>query len=526
MGINLLPIYHVKRQGGDLNQYLHRTFYPAIEAFNVYIIKLKLKPLINRISKTSDYLTTGTYVKAHHNKDRKTQWACFSDFMLPAIKDLYMILFLAAAQIILLFKDFDLFSLSMVLLFIIFLLMQQVQKNYYTPHFNPCWAPVSILAAKTAFDIWPYLLNSGVLGWTVIAFIGIECTRIGITIIKSFSKGEINSFGYLDPLFGKLFRLGETIGQYIRKHSKEEEKLFVWGDQPSIYLYAGREAFNSHISYLVPYAHHDHIIIEDELLNSLREKPPELLLFYNYKVKDNWNIKRLQNKIGIPYNLMKTFRLTDHRYKNAGNPQGICFDFPLYRRNDQLYSEILLDRALNAEINGNVHETRKHLEYILDIFPDNFEASVRLSLMKENSVDKKRMRDFLDEKIKEGNNSRKISSLFRLLAELDVETEDFDNALNKYEKAVASNPNDFRSYNGLGELYLSMDKTEAAITLFNKAVALNPYFPDVYNNVGVLLAGKGKYEDSIKFFQKALSILPTHTDSLENLRAAGSHLEE
>ena len=420
MGVHLLPIYLVKRQCGDSNQYLQRTFYPAIEALNIFIIKLKLKPLINRISRISDSFTTGTYVKAHHDKDVKAQWTCFRNFMLPAIKDLYPLLFLAVAQIVLLFKNFDFFSFLMILLFITFLLMQQAQKNYYTPHFNPCWAPICILAAKMVWDMRTYILNSGFYGLPIIAFMGYESVRIGRIIIKSFSKSEINSFGYLDPLLGKVFRLSEFVGEYIQENSKENEKLFVWGDQPSLYLYAEREALNPHIAYLVLYAHHDHILIEDELLHSLREKPPELLLFYNYKVKDGWNIKRLRETIGIPYDFMKSFRVVDDRYKKQQNPDGIIFDFPLFRRNDEKYKQILLDRAVIAKTNGDIDSAQRYLEDILDIFPDDFEASVRLYLLK-NNMDTKIIRDYLEKKLTENHGNIERSILLRLLAEADVE---------------------------------------------------------------------------------------------------------
>ena len=136
--------------------------------------------------------------------------------------------------------------------------MVYFQKNYYTPHFNPCWAPISILAAKTVWDMWPYLLNSGAIGWAMIAFMGVESIKIGRIIVKSFSKSERNTFGFLGPLLGMLFRLCESVGEYIQQNSKENDKLFVWGDQPSIYLYAKREAFDT--DYLIIYAHQGRIL--------------------------------------------------------------------------------------------------------------------------------------------------------------------------------------------------------------------------------------------------------------------------
>jgi len=106
-------------------------------------------------------------------------------------------------------------------------------------------------------------------------------------------------------MVGMLFRFPETIGKYIQNNSKKNEKLFVYGDQPSVYSYANREAFDT--DYLFVYAHHGRIHSERELLDSLREKPPELLPLYSYEVNDGWNIDKLKESIGIPYRKMKSF---------------------------------------------------------------------------------------------------------------------------------------------------------------------------------------------------------------------------
>jgi tetratricopeptide (TPR) repeat protein len=522
MGINILPIFIVKIQGGDPKLYLQRTFGPVLEIINLILTKLKLAFLINRIGNLSKHLTTGVYIESHHGKSLSVQWSSFKRFMLPAIRDLYIVLILASTQVVLLFIKLDHFSLLMFLLFIVFLLMQQVQKNYYTPHFNPCWAPISVLAAKTVWDMWPYLLNSGILGWAMIVFLGIELIKIGNIIVKSFSKSERNTFGYLGPMLGMLFRLPESIGQYIRQNSGESEKLFVWGDQPSIYLYAKREAFNPHTEYLIPYAHQGQILGIKELLHSIQEKPPELLIFYNYKVNDGWNIKRLQDTIGIPYNFLKSFKIADNQGRTIKTQNGIVLDFPLYRRDDNKYKEILLDRALLAKKNGNIDSAQKHLEDILEILPNSFEASIRLSMMRNNTCDVDSARNYLNKQSAENHNTVGNAILLRLRAEIEVATGNTDSALKNYEKSHSLNPNDFRIHNGLGGLYYSMGKLEEAFKSFQKALELHPYSSDVLNNIGVILSQAGKREDAVKCFQKALSLMPSNQDAINNYESIKS----
>jgi tetratricopeptide (TPR) repeat protein len=518
-----LPMLFLRKYTGAHKLYLRGLINPVVMLMRIVFVKLNVRFLNSCIDYLFAWLDipqgADAYIKNHHNKDLRVQWTSFKSSMRPAIRDLYGVLILAGAQLILLCVEFDPFCFSIIILFIVFLLMQQAQKNYYTPHFNPCWAPISILAAKTVWDMWPYLLNSGALGWAMIVFVGVESIKIGRIIVKSFSKSEINTFGYLGSHVGALLRLPETIGECIQRNSKEHEKLFVWGDHPSIYLYAKREAFDT--SYLIFYAYQERILREKELLNSLREKPPELLLFYNYKVNDGWNMDRLQETIGIPYKLLTSFKIFDNKGRTLENLRGIVFDFPLYRRDDKKYNEILLDRALIAKKNGDGDEERKHLENILQMLPKDYEASIWLSLIGNDGDGSGRSRRYLETELSENNDSFKRPILLRLLAEMDVAAGDSNSAMEKYEKALKINSSDFRSYNGLGELYFSQGNTQAAFRSFQKAIELNPYSSDALSNIGVLLAQAGKREDATKCFQKALLFMPSHPDALKNVEALG-----
>jgi Tfp pilus assembly protein PilF len=348
----------------------------------------------------------------------------------------------------------------------------------------------------------------------MIAFMAIESIKIVNIIVKSYSKSERNTFGYLGPMLGMLFRLPESIGQYIQQNSEESEKLFVWGDQPSIYLYAKREAFN--VDYLLIYAHHGGVLREKELLESLRETPPELLLFYNYKVNDGWNINRLQDAIGIPYNLVESFKLTDNQGRTIKDQRGITYEFPLYRRDDERYKETLLDRALIAKKNGGTDSAQEYLEDILEILPKSFEASIRLSMMRNNTCDVNSARSYLEKQLAENHNAVEDAILLRLVAEIEVAVGNTDSALKNYEKSHNFNPNDFRIHNGLGGLYYSMGKLEEAFKSFQKALELHPYSSDVLNNIGVILSQAGKREDATKCFQKALSLMPSNPDAIKN----------
>ncbi|MBT6052753.1 MAG: tetratricopeptide repeat protein [Candidatus Scalindua sp.] len=485
---------------------------------NWTFVGLQLKKL-SKFLVISDQGTAYVERSLSVHKNLKQIWLDIKANTLPFCKDLYLILVLATLSIIWTIANFDCRVLILSGLFVTFVAMVYVQKNFYTPHFSPIWSPLSILAAKAIWDFWPSHSTNRTLGWAMIVFIGFGTYKIVRIIIKTFSRSETNSFGHLDPLFGKLYRLCEKVGKYIQDNSNENEKLFVWGDQPTIYLYSKREIFD--MNHIFIYAHNKKIVDEIKLLNNLRNKPPELLIFYNSKVIDSWNIKRLQESIGIPYNHLKSFKIADDRHKSSKNPQGICFNFPLYRRNDKIYREILIDRAINAEVNNDINQARKHLKKALEFSPDSFEASFRLARL--DDVDSRKMqRNYIESRKEQTSDPVNNSILLRLLSEINTEEANFDSSMENLEKALALNPDDFRIYNALGELYFSMGKIEDASKSFNRAIGLNAYSVDTYNNIGVILSQEGKRHDAAKCFQKALLIMPDHQDAhknMEDLRA-------
>lgn len=216
---------------------------------------------------------------------------------------------------------------------------------------------------------------------------------------------------------------------------------------------------------------------------------------------------------------MRVFRITDNQRTSPQNPDGILYNFPLYRRDDEKYKEILLDRALIAKINGDNEKAQKVFTNMLEMFPEDYEASIWLSLLENNGDQLGKSRSYLETELSENSDSVKRPILLRLLADMDVAAGDSNSAMEKYEKALKINSSDFRSYNGLGELYFSMGNRQAALQCFQKAMELHPYSAEVFNNIGVLLAQTGKRDDATKCFQKALSFMPNHPDALNNMES-------
>ena len=64
-----------------------------------------------------------------------------------------------------------------------------------------------------------------------------------------------------------------------------------------------------------------------------------------------------------------------------------------------------------------------------------------------------------------------------------------------------------------GISFLEEGKYEEALDCFDKILASNPNNPDIWNKKGVALRSLGRYDEAIKAFNKALEITPRDLDA-------------
>ena len=64
------------------------------------------------------------------------------------------------------------------------------------------------------------------------------------------------------------------------------------------------------------------------------------------------------------------------------------------------------------------------------------------------------------------------------------------------------------TYYNLGQIYADSNDFEKALQFFNRAVNIFPHFPAAYNDIGALLNRKGKHEIGYKYLVKAFKINP------------------
>lgn len=105
--------------------------------------------------------------------------------------------------------------------------------------------------------------------------------------------------------------------------------------------------------------------------------------------------------------------------------------------------------------------------------------------------------------------------------------QEYQKAIELYEKAIAINPEFSQPYNQLGYSYRFLYNYEDAETAFKKYIELIPDDPNPYDSYAELLMKMGKFDESIEYYRKALSVNPEFTASYlgiaSNFNFKGDH---
>lgn len=78
------------------------------------------------------------------------------------------------------------------------------------------------------------------------------------------------------------------------------------------------------------------------------------------------------------------------------------------------------------------------------------------------------------------------------------------------EKITNQNPNDAEAWIQLGNLYFDSENFEKAINAYQKSLALKPDNANVLTDLGVMYRRSGKPAEAIKAFDRAISVDPRH----------------
>jgi tetratricopeptide (TPR) repeat protein len=102
-------------------------------------------------------------------------------------------------------------------------------------------------------------------------------------------------------------------------------------------------------------------------------------------------------------------------------------------------------------------------------------------------------------------------------AETDFWSDRYNEAIQKYEKALSLDYRTSDSNKGLGWSYLSMNNMAKAEFYFDKAIASEPNSPDAINGLGWAKLKGGNCEQAKPLFTQALAFMPNLTGAIKGL---------
>ena len=99
----------------------------------------------------------------------------------------------------------------------------------------------------------------------------------------------------------------------------------------------------------------------------------------------------------------------------------------------------------------------------------------------------------------------------------DLESnDDFNGAIELFDKAIELNPNNALAYFGRGTVYSELKQHERALADFNKSIELDANYTDAYNNRGNVYFALENFDAALKDFDEAVRLNPNDAEILYN----------
>jgi tetratricopeptide (TPR) repeat protein len=366
-----------------------------------------------------------------------------------------------------------------------------VQRSYYLPKFGFIWFPAAMLAAKSIIDI----RNAIAFDKRLLLAFGLFVLYYFFALSRrtTFEHRNATDLAGFNPPVQALHTLAKNMGDFLRTEGKSGQRLLVWGNFANIYLYSGLECMNPSQLFLYPNRIFQEAAVRRNFANF---EPPEYIAFFNYHTRDNWTPEKIQDEFGIPYGVLKTFHASDDNGRPISLIQGIPLVFPILKRNDALYREVLIDRAIH-----HPEDARRHLEAALALNPTDPEILLRLN--PEASLE----------------DSPQVDYARRKLAGLRAFIEDRpDEAKAILDELMWIRQDDFRVLLTLSDIEFLHEDLRTAFQGLKRVIELNPFSAEAFNDLGVVLTVLKDEPNAKSCFERALKLLPGYPDALANLQ--------
>ena len=165
----------------------------------------------------------------------------------------------------------------------------------------------------------------------------------------------------------------------------------------------------------------------------------------------------------------------------------------------------LFKNAINFYENKEYDKAKKVCEDILDIQPDDLNATNLLAILNFHNKDYVQSIKFFEKAIEINPN---ISETYNNLGNVYYEFKQFNIAIENYNKALKIKPNFALSYYNRAKALQEINQKQEAISDYDKAISINNNFSAAYKNLGNLYMELKILDKSIYNHVQALKINP------------------
>jgi predicted O-linked N-acetylglucosamine transferase (SPINDLY family) len=120
-------------------------------------------------------------------------------------------------------------------------------------------------------------------------------------------------------------------------------------------------------------------------------------------------------------------------------------------------------------------------------------------------------------------NPRHADSL-HLLGVMCTQLENYPQAQDFIQRALAIEPNAAHYHSNLGEAFRRAGQRDIAINCYRKALSLNGAFPDAYTNLGIALLAEDRPNEALAAFERLVQLAPNSANAHANLGDALARL--
>ncbi len=419
-------------------------------------------------------------------------------------RSLFPVAFLAlTALIVILNQGFSLLHLGLVVCLGLSILTVFMRGTLF-PHYWLNMVPwLAIFAGFGLSEIIKSSLKAGhITAFTLISTLLI--IFLFVDAIRSDFKYYVLSkdpYQFLRKVYGQAlvngYKLWNEIGEYIKRNTKEDDKILICGWAPHILLYSDRTHFTIE----------NNLHIEDYLDIYNRENPTYLdFLNRIYKFKSFKLVQQRENVFHKGHPEVIVFaegkadiegleKLTRIKYSFEANMGGLI---PVYRADLEL-TELMA--FFDKTVNKSIHKSNEDvLSNNLD--PQDWHSALEISkqLLAKDPYNIEHLLTVGECLIGSGNYRLIFRFYNRLIENKMVPTKSRLELLAK-----------------LGEAYCHQDKFKEAEEIFNNILNLKPDNPSVLNNLGFVYSRQDNNKEATLCFQKAIDLDPDNEDARINL---------